>query len=235
MRAHYPWTCRWRKPIRTFFMISCTISGASGFYKEYTNEYSKQAVIWMLLETSQNYNNFNRYGMGRKGKYFRLYVVEGLNDTLPGDNGFHKSKEEWNEPAGARAAEHLFTHMGFARMDKPRVGAEAVYRQENPDGFVCYSQSMIYNANPQQAPANSRGGGEPQPQVGWDTLNWISGAIEYPTNDDLDSDPRIKLNWQARLTPVTPLKLTGTTVTTLAGDMAGPLTRSLPALILNNH
>lgn len=237
MRATYPWVCRWRKPIRDFFKISCTISGAAGFYTKYTNKYSRQCVLWQQLQTNEQYRGFEDYGMGKKGKNYFLFVVKGLNDTEPGKNGYHKSQEVWNKPDQNRVIENLFTHIGFSRVTPFDVASNAVFRQEAPDGFVCFAQSMIYNANSQQAPANSGKGGDPQPTVGYDTLNWTSGAIEYPTDSDLGNAPTIKLNWQARLTPATPLKLgaTATAAGILNSAMAEPLEQSIPALYLNTH
>ncbi|MEX2170660.1 MAG: hypothetical protein WD851_15195 [Pirellulales bacterium] len=248
MRATYPWVCRWRKPINDFFDVSCFFAFKLAplfrydgeerryrgkWYRMYTNIYSDQAVLWMQLKKNDSYNGFSRYGMGKKGKAFNLYVVKGLNDA---DRGFDKSTETWNSTENHPDIEHHFTHMGFAAIEEPAIGAAAVYRQENPDGFVCFSHSMVYNANPQQAPAKSGQGGDSQPTVGWDTLNWTANAIEFPMNKDLDSSPKVVLNWQAKLIPVTTrTKLVKAGLTALPTSMGAPLRRSPEILILNNH
>lgn len=252
MRAGYPWVCRWRTPIRKFFKLSCTISGAAGEFTRFTNLYSEESVKWLQTPSGQTYRGYSRsnnndpryritfgsgsgYGMGRTGKGVRMLVLKGLNETEPRRNGFHKSMEAWNKRRGSTEVERLFVHMGFAHTKPATIGAPAIFRQENPDGFVCFSQSMVYNANPQQAPARSGADGGAQPTAGWDTLNWTSGPPEFVTDSDLGDDPKIVLNWQAKLTPVTPRKLTATTITSLAGEMSGPLRRSLLGITLNNH
>ena len=92
---------------------------------------------------------------------------------------------------------------------------------------------MIYNANPQQEPGDSGGDGSNQPNVGWDTLNWdfsISGSspIEYVTEDDYTDPPRIKPNWQAKLTPLTIPKMTKTLTTAAITD------GDMQTILLNN-
>ena len=237
MRAMYPWVAHWRRPLRQFFRIAVPISLASREYRIYTNLYSEQSVIWMRQPTSQSYN-YNKYGMGRRGKDVRLYVLNGLNETAGNNNGFAKTNEMWNKPglANSREAETHFSYMGFAVSEAPTVGAPSIYRQENPDGLICFSQSMIYNANPQAAPTPNPQDGQPQVTAGWDTLNFTSNAIEFETDDDLSNAPVIKLNWQARLTPATLTKLATTSATTFTNQQVfARLTRAPELLALNNH
>lgn len=216
MRASYPWVAYWRHNINKvlknpFHIFGVPISGAAGYYTDWTNTYSKQTCEWLRVDSMVKKEltvvNFGKQsGSGEQGKDLHLYVLKGLNET---NGGTSKSQEIWNDWDKRRQAsskiDQLFCHVGFVRSEKPKISVKSIFRQENPDGIVCYAQSMIYNANPQQRSAPSGGGGAPQPQAGWDTLGWVGNAIEYPGN--LSGRPKIKLNWQAKLTPVTPEKL----------------------------
>ena len=149
-------------------------------------------------------------------------------------------RDEAKARAAARKADRLFTLMGYGQTNTPpSVAAGTVFRQENPDGIVCFSQALIYNANYQQKPrpASTRGEAQ-QPRVGRDTLNWVSDDIpEWALHEkkELGRDPVVRLNWQAKLTPVTPEQLGVTCVSLLPTEMGGPLRRSFENLILNNH
>jgi hypothetical protein len=59
---------------------------------------------------------------------------------------------------------------------------------------------MFYNANPQEPlqSVQSR-----QAALGWDTLNWQDRPVECPTDERSTEFPTIRLNWQAKLVPVT--------------------------------
>ena len=100
--------------------------------------------------------------------------------------------------------------------------------------MVSYSQAMIYNANPQPA-AGEADGGSKQPKVAWDTLAWDHEQHRVPEwkdhgkfafmHDIMDmfpdfTAPKVKLNWQAKLTPVTTEKLTKTVTVAAAYDAA---------------
>ncbi len=91
--------------------------------------------------------------------------------------------------------------------------------------MLCYSQAMIYNLNDQKSyeqngdSGGGSGGGETeQPKVGWDTLAWDPDERrvkewrekswgDFFSDNEANSPPRIKLNWQAKLTPLTVNKM----------------------------
>ena len=222
MRGTYPWVTYWRTGITKFLrhiVLGAPISGAGDYYMKWTNRYSIQTCVWMRRDPSRsNYVNqltvvnYGQYGFGggngEKGKGVHLFVMVGLNGT---PRGVEKSREPWNDWSSKGKAtaelEKLFCHVSFAHGSPPKVLPKAFFRQENPQGIVCFAQSMLYNANPQQRPESPKGGGSPQAKVGWDTLAWIDNACEYPMDDYVESPPRIKLNWQAKLSPVTPAKI----------------------------
>jgi len=182
MRATYPWVHYWRVPIRRVFAWTATLSGAAGYYMKWTNTYS--------LEVCQDF---------RRNRGYRLAVLQELNPP-----SVDKSQEPWAVRSGRYQAECMFCVLGLARKpDPPPLAARAFFRQANPDGVVCFAQAMIYNANPQQRPAPSGGGGSPQPRVGWDTLAWTANAVEWGTTSTSARRPEITLNWQAKLVPAT--------------------------------
>ncbi len=216
------------------------LSGAAGFYEGWTDKYSLQTCEWLRTdETKKNeltvVNHGLESGSGMPGKNIQLYVLKGLKET---DGGFNKSQEDWNNWDNRRQAsskiDQLFCHIGFVRSKKPKISLKSIFRQENPHGFVCYAQSMIYNANPQQRPAASGGGGAAQPKAGWDTLGWTGNAIEYPGKQS--GRPKIKLNWQAKLTPVTAEKLLTKLEVLVDEHVRQTIWGSRESLvILNNH
>jgi hypothetical protein len=214
IRATHPWVHYWRTPINEFLgsLAGAPISESPKYYSKYTSLYTLQACEWLRFPAGRNYrkhltirnyrSTFTR-GSGEKGHDLKLFVVKGLN-------GREKSRERWAMGSNSEV-EKLFVHMGLAHEpEPPKISVSAIFPQTNPKGFLCLAQSMIYNANKQQRPAPYRGPGRPQPEVGWDTLNWTAGAPEYKSirrREDAGEIPRIKLNWQAKLTPVTPEKV----------------------------
>jgi hypothetical protein len=142
----------------------------------------------------------------RQERGWKLYVLKDLEVPR-----IEKSQEQWNTAAGSNRADDLFCILGFARaQEPPTVYASPFFRQANPPGVVCFSQAMVYNANPQRRPRGA--GGATQPQVGYDTLNWTNNVSEYPSHflgnlNPFREAPRITLNWQAKLVPITQYKL----------------------------
>lgn len=192
IRASFPWTHCWRGPILTILGKTCWLSRAETYYGRWSNEYSLRICEQFRTPEGEE----TRDGPGRG---YRLYVIEDLNVSQ-----VDKGQEPWTKLSGSLRAEELFCHIGLARREPPHVWATPFFRQGNPDGVVTFAQSMIYNANPQEPQRRHPG---KQPVAGWDTLNWAGDAVEWkatPTRNP--PTPGIKLNWQARLSAVTPSK-----------------------------
>lgn len=165
-------------------------------------------------------------GNGVSGRDTRLYVVKGLNAVNAA-----KGKEDWNNwrnrKAASRKIDDLFCQFAIAKSKKPGIASPAFFRQENPEGVTCFAQSMIYNANDKSAMTDAfLFGKDRQPKVTWDTLNWTGYVPEYEETNIFSSiagavgdylqgfsQPKVKLNWQAKLTPVTDRRLRRGTVT----------------------
>jgi hypothetical protein len=200
MRASTPWIQWWRQEWIDFGKDALLLSRFAAAFEKRSTQYTLSIVKSLLQDKNLN-----------------LYVM-----SNPDPNGRGKTYEPWTygDRNGSRKADQMFTVVGLAHRPAPRVASPVVsgggiFRQENPDGMVCYAQAMFYNANPQQ-----RGSGDAnsQPTAGWDTLNWdtlhIDGPVpEYPgpvpSGDDTPTpttpQPRVLLNWQAKLVPTTRL------------------------------
>lgn len=232
IRATNPWARFWRTPIQGAFMLGAPLSGASGGYLKWTNRYIYQCSEFQRTDKGEKCKNeatcLNRQEDGLDGRGILMYVVKDLNED--GEKG----EEDWNQEGimGSTRADAIFCLMGYAKSKRPPLKSPAFFRQENPNGMVCYSQAMIYNANPQPA-AGEADGGNKQPKVAWDTLAWDHDRHRVPEWRDFGeytmmhrirdllpdmTAPKTKLNWQAKLSPVTAEKLTKTAVVAAAYD-----------------
>ncbi len=200
VRATTPWVVYDRTPILRF-MTWMIFSKARKHYLNYTNRYT-------LLKSKELYN--------RTEKDFTLYIM-----SKPGES---KGEEPWTNDS--RLADKKFTVVGFAHRPGKTSASERVYGKPNGDGIVACAQAILYNANSQ----NPGGGGTFQPEVGWDTLNWeppvsSSGAYEFKQAETANDSPRIRLNWQAKLVPVSRLGEAAN-----SGDVDGPFSSVLGKL-----
>jgi hypothetical protein len=122
----------------------------------------------------------------------------------------------------------MFTVVGYAQRTTPlsRMLGQ-VFSASGDGGRVCQAQAMVYNANGRRVDAVEAEG--PQPDTGWDTLNWnppvaapewgsptndggpgstFSGWPRFPIDVFLGGQPaadaaKVHLNWQAKLVPLT--------------------------------
>jgi hypothetical protein len=190
MRATTPWVQRWRQAWMDFGKRALILSRFACAVEDRSTQYT--ATIVKSL---------------REDKSIQLYILKDLDL-----NSSDKTHEKWMSDSSE--ADKLFTVVGLAHRTAPPVASPVVsgggiFRQENPDGFVCYAQAMFYNANP-QTPGS--GGNGTQPTAGWDTLNWSNQVPEYRTDHSDDAgttpntpQPLIQLNWQCKLVPTTRL------------------------------
>jgi hypothetical protein len=197
VRATYPWVNYWRQPIMKLFRATLRLSRAAHHYKDFSNQFTIELAQELKRPQGSNVN---------------LYVLKEL-DLERSDKGHEKWTERSSSADSLR--DRLFTHVGFARRDAPPVVSAAFYKEENKDGFVCYSQGILYNAN-LQVPAKTRQ--NMQPRVAWDTLAWVNDVPEFRDldghrawtgsggeSDPPDHEPRLFLNWHTKLVPVSRL------------------------------
>jgi hypothetical protein len=190
VRASTPWIQFWRQPLLRFGDRALLLARFRAHYQARTDEFT--LTLADRIKKQQGVN---------------LYILQDLDlDKID------KGQERWTQAVGSRDADRLFGTLGFALRKKPRVAAYGIFRQANPDGMAAYAQGMIYNANPQAKKPPQKGW---QPQVGWDTLNWRGRVPDHggpqPANPNPNqrppriTEPRIRLNWQAKLVPATRL------------------------------
>jgi hypothetical protein len=96
---------------------------------------------------------------------------------------------------------------------------------------------VFYNANEQNPGATRQPKQPTQVKLGWDTLNWAPStstpewgnklavaSAKWPweiftPSDNLSSSSKVRLNWQAKLMPVTKTRLAGFLKTPMPADM----------------
>jgi hypothetical protein len=209
-RATYPYVDSGRAPVVSTLggVAFVPLSKAPTWYIHWTNRFT-------LVKTWQ-FRKGERFGSGRSADPLLLYV---MRDSKP----LARGHEPWTNDS--RRAEQDFTLVGLAQRDVSTLFSPNVYKSPEPKSWVASAQAMFYNAN-EQRPGNSGSKGTTQPVVGWNTLNWENpGQVpEYgaPPSEDSGSDwlpwsgfqrgwknpPAVKLNWQAKLVPVTRTRLT---------------------------
>jgi hypothetical protein len=187
MRATTPWVQWWRQPWITFGRDALILSRFATYYETRSTQYTLSIVQKLKQKDSVNlYVMSNRFGQP-------------------------KTYEPWTSALGTPLADKMFTVVGFAHRPPPnRRPSGNIFREDNPDGMLCWAQAMFYNANA-QVPGS--GDGDWQPTAGWDTLNWNGPVPEYPgpvpsgdpTPTPTTPQPMIRLNWQCKLVPMTRL------------------------------
>jgi hypothetical protein len=235
MRATYPYVRAWRKPIREAFNSWLVVSGASKWYSRWTNRYSASKVYEFRT---------GKYGLQSGRKPLAMYMLK---------EAYQKGKGRENWTTDNAAAEKLFTTLAVVHRKPFTPFFNIQFSNASPGGVVAYSQAIFYNGN-RQSPGGARTGAAFQPDVGWDTLNWQSSsaaakAYEFRNGDDAGTSfnplinlpfitftkakehPQVKLNWQAKLTPVTRLRESSPTWLLMPSDMRSVLLKSSPTAV----
>lgn len=191
-RATWPWVNYHRDPIKQFMGRFLKLSNAKKFYHDHTADATIQ-----LCDELQRKDGYDLW----------LYVLAGY--PAP-DKGYAL----WTDDP--ELADDHFSVVGLAYRDKPNVvGSPAVLHHTHQEGRVALAQAIVYNANRQQPHPHHIDLGckrvQPiyQADVGWDTLNWEEGDRPYELVGIGISPrfPRIRINWQAKLVPLTTNRL----------------------------
>jgi len=234
-RATFPWVNYHRQPLLDALAALCPISRAAKFYKDYTDGYSKELCDQLQTDWHQLW----------------LYT---LKEGAPPDRGF----ERWTLPQHSDIADRLFTVVGVAYLPPPPV-LGLTFGQSHPEGLVCYSQAMLYNANEQERPERridldcKRIVPLLQANAGWDTLNWEPGSDPAnfgcaagdrpPVRSSFENRPfeligkhtthhypTIQVNWQARLSPGSSTRLRALATADLPAPFGAAVRRLDPDL-----
>ena len=147
----------------------------------------------------------------------------------PGARRIQKGYEEWTKDTddAKKMAEEMLTVVGMTHRDLEPLFSPVVFPAASKHGITTYAQAMFYNAN-EQTPAELDKQSTTQAKIGWDTLNWdpaksvpewgtelSQSPAKWPwdlfdTEDDTSvwlGNAAVKLNWQAKLMPVTKSRL----------------------------
>jgi len=206
VRASYPWVDSMRAPIISGMKSPAVLmlSKAGVWYGHWTNRFT--------LAKSHSYRSGRPLAkLAGPQEKMKMFV---MRDMQPD----RKGRESWT--TDSPEAERLFTVMGFTTHQADALFSPVIFGGAS-HAQVAYAQAMYYNANPQE-PGNS---GATQPRVGWDTLNWMP-PVNVPEYGNVPTErgslwppwsifertkqsntPQIKLNWQAKLVPVTRRRL----------------------------
>lgn len=230
VRATYPNVDSYRAPVIAQFEKFLPKSNAAQHYKKWTDRYTL-IKAWQFrsgyrLEAAKGAKR-GQWIKSRKFEPLKMYVMEGAF-AESGKRRDQKGHEKWagSTAEGKQLAENMFTVVGMAHRKVEPLFSPTVYPQASKNGMTTFAQAIFYNAN-QQKPARKGAKDKIQAKLGWDTLNWDPaasppewGAKESKSNAkwpwdifrggiDPNSTARVKLNWQAKLMPVTHPRLAG--------------------------
>jgi len=148
----------------------------------------------------------------------------------PGSKRGPKGGEVWakDTKAGKEMAEKMFTVVGMTHREIEPFFAPIVFPVATRSGMTTFAQAIYYNSN-EQKPATEGKTGKTQQKLGWDTLNWdpsttvpewgtklTTSSARWPwdlfkSSSVWRGNAKVKLNWQAKLMPVTKSRLTPAT------------------------
>lgn len=226
VRATYPYVDSLRAPVMAQFESLLGKSNAAKHFRKWTDRYTLMKA-WQFRSGFR----FEAAGGGSKNKGqwkknpkvepLQMYVMEGAY-AKSGTRRDRKGHEVWtlSTDAGKQQAEQMFTVIGITHCEIEPLFSPVIYPVASKDGCTTFAQAIFYNGN-QQSPAPIGGKQTLQAKLGWDTLNWDpatatpewgaephkSGA-KWPwelfdSSTSFVGTAKVKLNWQAKLMPVT--------------------------------
>lgn len=237
VRATYPYVDAYRAPIIAQFKSQLKRSKAAEHFVKWSDRYTL-VKAWQFRSgyrfKKQNQQR-GEYRRESSTKVLNMYVMKDAF-TQGANPREQKGAEPWTKDNanGKKQAELMFTVMGLVHRDQEPLFSPVIYPKASEHGTTTFAQAIFYNANDQQPRAP--GATSTQPVVGWDTLNWDPdedtpewGAEPSETSPmwpweifkgarELGS-AKVKLNWQAKLMPVTEGRLQAATAEFVASDM----------------
>ncbi len=229
VRATYPYVDAFRAPLRAWLEEWAPKSKAADHFTKWSNRYTLTKA-WQFRSGYRFKKSGNTGRWEKTEKPLHVFV---LKDTYVADQP-RKGREPWvgRTAADQELAEDYFTVLGVAHREYQSLFSQSVYPAASEKGLTAYAQAILYNANPQRVGSGSR---LQQPQLGWDTLNWdpdsgipewgappAAGNAAWPWEvfdvSGNRGNTRVRLNWQAKLVPVTTSRVTAAGEA-LSGDM----------------
>lgn len=241
-RATHPYVDAFRAPILGMFRDQLEKSEAADHYIKWTNRYALVSV-WKFRTGFRFFKQTEKSGMWRKdpsAKQLAMYVMKD-SYAKSGLRKDRKGHEPWTLSTGAakQQAEKMFTSIGMAHRKIEPLFSPSLYPVASDDGMTTFAQAIYYNGNEQQpAPIGAK---QPlQAKLGWDTLNWDPAAATpewgSPPSETGSKWPweifdgaqdagtaKVKLNWQAKLMPVTKTRLQAAAADQVLGEMRNNL------------
>jgi hypothetical protein len=226
VRATYPYVDSFRAALGSFRAplagMSASSQGwlpkskAAEHFAKWSNRYAL-VKAWQFRSGYRAQKSSSRVTWSKKQQPLSLLVMRDAYQQ----SRQRKGREPWTRatPAGKRQAEQYFTLVGFAHRQFQPLFSTVVYPAPSEHGMTAYAQAVLYNANPQEPSGDT---GRWQARLGWDTLNWdpdtpvpdwggppSQAAPQWPWEIFSGSaqNVKVKLNWQAKLMPVTTSRL----------------------------
>jgi hypothetical protein len=220
VRATYPYVDSYRATLLAQFETLLLIAETKSHYTKWTNRYT-------LTNAWEFRSGFRFSATGKEdGQWTKqkdLMHMYAMLDSFGGDGDRKEQKghENWTQETddAKERAEKLFTLIGITQRDKATIFSPKLYKRGPSDSITTLAQAIFYNANEQRPePIGSKL--QRQPVLGWDTLNWDPttpapewgaearvGNAKWPwelfENGAVSPTTNVRLNWQAKLMPVT--------------------------------
>lgn len=143
------------------------------------------------------------------------------------DDVSRKGSESWRErsTSSQQKAEALFTVLSMSHRSYKPLFSPTIFEAPNSNGVTTFALGMLYGATPRSQTSPNY-----QPELGWDTLAWHAGgsgvakwgspanvasaAWPWEVFNNSAGQSLVKLNWQAKLMPVTKSSLENSPTTT---------------------
>jgi hypothetical protein len=233
VRATYPYVDGFRAPIMAMFDQFLSISDADEHYKKWTDRYTlvkswqfRSGYRFRPVSDSKEQGEWFR---DTKYEPLTMYLmVEKFDPSKdpevpkPGTKRGPKGVEIWTKDTkqGKEMAEKMFTIVGMTHREIEPFFSPIVFPVASRGGMTTFAQAIYYNSN-EQKPATNGKAGKTQQKLGWDTLNWdpsttvpewgtklTTSPARWPwdlfeSSDVWRGNAKVKLNWQAKLMPVT--------------------------------
>jgi hypothetical protein len=183
-----------------------------------------------------NSKNSGKWTKDPKTKLLTMYLMvqkfDAMNPPPPpkaGSKRIAKGQEVWTKDTeeGKKMAEEMFTVLGMTHRTLQPKFSPVIYPTASRFGVTTFAQAVYYNANEQKPPEPNAKKSMIQPKVAWDTLNWAPTASPpewgatpprvapesiwpwevFTPDAKLLGNAAARLNWQAKLMPVTKSRL----------------------------
>lgn len=235
VRATYPYVDSFRAPLLSQFDNVLSESKAAEHFRKWTDRYALTKA-WQFrsgFRFRRDSDNSGHWEKDATVEPLQMYVMVD-SFAKSGERRDRKGHEAWTLATanGKDQAEKLFTVIGITQRDLTALFSPVIYPLATDDGITTFAQAIYYNSNEQKPePVNSKS--KTQAKVGWDTLNWdpaantpewgappFKSSAKWPW-EIFDSDTtflgtaRARLNWQAKLMPVTESRFTQATKASL--------------------